>query len=329
MFRRVRSACTGFTLGLLAAVGVASPSAHAGILTFTDLFDPDPNVPLTGGMLSFSHDIIGAGYDPSTDTVLSASLTLGFIEPATVGGIPAPNDDTVAVQGDGRFLGQVVDNNGAFDLTLDGTVPAFPADLQDGGLAMLLTGSPNTFFDFSELTVEVQRGGPPIDPTTPPTPPPPLPPTEVASETITGGGLLGDLGLGIVHDLRDDGFDPATDVILEAVLELVFQEPLIFGFPAGTDDTVSVTADGVPLGEIPDGSSGFASDVEGALSPSLASLQDGVLNLLFQGTPDTALTESRLTLTFRSTVTSVPEPGGLVVLVGGLAAFSLARRRRD
>ncbi len=82
MLGKIFQAGKGLTTAVLSGVFllVTLNSAHALIVTYTDVYDPADDIFIFGGnkTTTYTQDITDDGYDSSYDTIISAELTLIF-----------------------------------------------------------------------------------------------------------------------------------------------------------------------------------------------------------------------------------------------------------
>ena len=191
-------------LGLLFAMLLIASPAFA--VTFTNLYDPDPDIVLNfggaGGVLShpFTHDLTvfpGSATNPATGatspaafvpanfTITSANLALTLYDDADAGA------ENFNVSLDGNPAGNFVVTSGSTEgAPTVINIPVAVALLADGRLAVTLDRNLNDMvFDSSTLSIEAT----PVD--GPPTNGVPFPSTLV----LVGAGLI---GAAIVHRRR-------------------------------------------------------------------------------------------------------------------------------
>ena len=189
-------------LGLLVAMLLMASPAFA--VSFTSLYDPDPDILLnfggSGGVLShaYTHDLTvfpgsatnastgatsPAAFVPANFTVTGGTLSLVLYDDADAGG--EDFDATVDGLAAGNFT---VVNGSTKGLPTVINIPISPALLADGEIAVTLTRNLNDMvFDRSSLTIEAT----PVD-GPPPTNGVPFPSTLVlVGAALVGAALVG------------------------------------------------------------------------------------------------------------------------------------------
>ncbi len=161
---------------------VLSQQVGAGIMTFTDVNDPTPDVFLSGGQsTSFSHSILDDGFDTNTDTITDIDYSInlkddqdrdsntygyrwsgychwswsrgyhchgGYRSYVTSYG----QTEYAEVWGDGDLLGSTEVDYTPLSLTID------PVNLADGILDITVKNTGGDFYySWSKLVVEIDR----------------------------------------------------------------------------------------------------------------------------------------------------------------------------
>jgi hypothetical protein len=148
----------------LAALSTAAFTANATIINYTDSIDPNPGIVLNanGGAgtvksYTFTHDITDNGYTAANFKLLSADLTVYFIDTANNG-----NETFTFKIGSGAFA-ESYDNdkyvaNGNSETSFPFSLKGSLADLAaDGKLSVTLTANSGDFiFTHSELKAKAE-----------------------------------------------------------------------------------------------------------------------------------------------------------------------------
>ncbi len=157
MLGKIFQAGKGLTTAVLSGVFVLVTlnSAHALIVTYTDVYDPADDIFIFGGnkTITYTQDLTDDGYDFSYDTMISAGLTLIFQDDEN-----NPPTESVKFYFDGTSFGDYVITGGTdssytalFNSSLDTL-------LADGYLDVTLErDSGDFYFVSSTLTVITER----------------------------------------------------------------------------------------------------------------------------------------------------------------------------
>jgi hypothetical protein len=138
--------------GALATALWLTGMAQAGPLqTFTDIFDPDPEVYLSvvPATYAYSHGILDNGFNPLVHTLTSAHLTLDISDDA-----PVDKRERVTVELEGYNYGTYVITGTPLHLTVASAL------VQDGNLDVTLLRSKGDFLVHSSTLVAAQTPEP-------------------------------------------------------------------------------------------------------------------------------------------------------------------------
>ncbi|MCU0246828.1 MAG: PEP-CTERM sorting domain-containing protein [Bryobacter sp.] len=121
-------------------------------LSLSSEVNPAPDVPLANAAHSFLHDLSALGFNPLTDIVTSASLSLYFLDNGL------GTDDTVEIRFGGGILGGIAHDPPALSLdAFQATLNVDPALLQSTGTLPVSLSVANALFDRSVLEVHYLR----------------------------------------------------------------------------------------------------------------------------------------------------------------------------
>ena len=139
----------------IVALAVSCTAAFAFPVQFVDTYNPSDIRMSNGGSISFTHDILDNGFNPLTDTLTDAELTLNFREDATsiFDGDIWSGSESVSITLDGTNMGSRNLDLWLFNANEQVNVGVNVAWLQtDGNLNVSLTATNGDFY-FADSTL--------------------------------------------------------------------------------------------------------------------------------------------------------------------------------
>jgi hypothetical protein len=130
-------------------------------MTFTDVVDPEPNVSMSANDTSFTflHDITDDGFNPATDSILSATLLIDLGDNAG----PADGTERAEIYLDGTLVASAHNPVNDFSYAFSFPFTSLIDGLIDGLVITIARPGDGTLGDFyfnsSALTVNVERAG--------------------------------------------------------------------------------------------------------------------------------------------------------------------------